>query len=61
MNPDEKVAWMRAVGAIQAQWSIDGELTMCVLGPVPGGTVDDTKTINHPEPDEESMLFASSS
>lgn len=60
MNPDQKIAWMRDKGVIQAQWSIDGELLMAVLGPeriVNVGT-QETETKND-EPDIEDLLLAS--
>jgi hypothetical protein len=33
MTNDEKIAWCRAQGVLQAQWNTENVLLMCVLGP----------------------------
>ena len=75
MNENEKIAWMRDKGILQAQWSVDGELLMAVLGPEPPpragiSTLRDAigqKPLNspdgesgiHDEPTEEELLLMS--
>ena len=62
MNAEEKVEWMRARGVVQAQWSVDGDLIMCVLGP-PVVTPDPRDVDAHQpsadEPTTEELLLMS--
>ena len=57
---NEKIAWMRAQGIIQAQWSVDGDLTMAIIGP-PVAPLEDDKApaAPHNEPSFEDLLLAS--
>jgi hypothetical protein len=58
---DDKVAWMRERGVIQAQWSVDGDVTMLLLGPerFPQVGPQDSDDKKNDEPSIEDMLLAS--
>lgn len=60
MSPDEKITWMRDNGVIQAAWTVDGELSMAIVGPEPVSPQDfASPTQKHEEPSLDELLTMS--
>lgn len=60
MTPDDRVAWMRRLGVIQATWT-DGDLTSCLLGPEPEPITDTpAPSAEARRKDDDDILFGAS-